>query len=433
MQSQFPWHTAYKLFALILYHKPVAMKRSLKLLLLLFILLPLILMQSCRKDEPDPYADNKYLVSSKVELMRTKDNIVTLINLASFLYPELAGVANDVVSGVNVYSIEYNTSFLGKDIVASGLVMIPSVPGDYPVLSFQNGTNTLNAYAPSVDPDSQANQLLLGIASTGYVVIIADYLGFGATKSMAHPYLHKESTVQTLIDMLRSVAEFDKDVAKEISISNECYLMGYSQGGWATLALLEAIESNYASEFNVKATCCGAGPYDLNYFNDHVLSLTEYPMPVFLGYIVNAYSKYTLYANPLTDLINAPYAARIPGLYDGMHTSEAINSKLTVSIAGLFKAEYIAGYASAPVYQGVRTALSGNSIEGWDSNVPILFLHGTADKYVFPALSARMHDDMLDAGSSPLNCLYVTMEGLDHSQAAVPALFAGLEFFKLNR
>jgi pimeloyl-ACP methyl ester carboxylesterase len=44
----------------------------------------------------------------------------------------------------------------------------------------------------------------------------------------------------------------------------------------------------------------------------------------------------------------------------------------------------------------VRNALSANSIDGWDSNVPILFVHGTADDYVMPELSVRMHDAMTE-------------------------------------
>ena len=61
-------------------------------------------------------------------------------------------------------------------------------------------------------------------------------------------------------------------------------------------------------------------------------------MPVFLAYISNAYSEYDLYANPLTDLYNDPYAGRIPGLYDGMHSSEQINAQLNVNITGAFQA-----------------------------------------------------------------------------------------------
>jgi len=409
------------------------MKRDLKLLVMFFLLMPLMLTQSCTKDEPDPFGGNTYLLSSKLEMMRTKENIVTLLNWGSLLYPELAGMVDDIESGVNVYSITYNTSLPGQDVIASGLVIIPSAPGEYPVLSFQNGTNTLHSNAPTEDPDAQHYQLLQGVASTGYVVIISDYLGFGASDNIVHPYLHKESTVQTVVDMLYAVIEFDDDVAKDITISSDCFLMGYSQGGWATLALLDAMEHDYAADFTVRAACCGAGPYDLSYFNEHVLGLTEYPMPIFLGYIANAYNEYDLYANPLSDLFNEPYATRIPGLYDGEHSSDQINDQLTTNISGLFSADYISGYASAPEYEGVRNALEENSIEGWNSGVPLLFLHGTADTYVMPELSEIMHTAMIDAGSNPLTCLYTTMEGLDHTSGIVAAGFAGFEFFRTFR
>ena len=397
------------------------------------VLLPLLMMQSCSKDEPDPFADNKYLVSGKIEYMRTKENMVTLLNYAAILYPEAAEILTDVKSGVNIYSISYNTIFKGQPVTASGLIIIPSVPGSYPVLAYQNGTNTLNSYAPSVDPDYQPYQFLQIIASTGYVVVMADYLGFGISDNMAHPYLHKESTVQTIVDMLCSLEEFDEDIAKDITVSNNYFLLGYSQGGWATLALLEELDKNYKPEFSVKAASCGAGPYDLNYFNAYVLGLAQYPMPVFLGYISNAYAEYNLFSNSLSDLFNEPYATLIPGLYDGMHASDQINDQLNVNIDQLFKAAYISGYSTSTVYQSVRNALISNSIEGWNTSVPLLFLHGTDDDYVVPALSERMHAAMLDAGSNSLTCRYVTMPDLNHSEGIVPAGLAGLAFFKTYR
>ncbi len=345
------------------------MKSKFKILAFVPVLLPFLIIQSCSKEEPDPFADNTFLVSSKLEYMRTKENIVAVLNIASTQYPQITEIVSDVQSGVNTYSITYNTVFKGQDVTASGLISIPTTPGTYPVLSFQNGTNTLHSAAPTADPQGLLYQLVGFLASTGYVVVIADYLGFGASAQMAHPYLHKESTVRSLIDMLYSVAEFDEDVAKDISISNEYFLLGYSQGGWATLSLLEELEKNYGTEFPVKAAACGAGPYDLNYFNSYVLSLAEYPMPVFLGYISNAYSEYDLFANPLSDLYNDPFAGRIPGLYDGMHSSDQINSQLAVNISDLFKAAYITGYADDPAFLGIRNALSANSIAGWDSNV----------------------------------------------------------------
>jgi pimeloyl-ACP methyl ester carboxylesterase len=410
------------------------MNKNLKLLALFLLLTPLLLMQSCRKDPaPDPFADNTYLLSSELLMMRTKENIVSILTIAASQYPGIIDLVADVISGVNVYSITYTTDFMGEEVTASGLVCIPSVPGTYPVLSFQNGTNTMHSAAPTADPQALQYQLIEYIAGTGYVVIIPDYLGFGASEQMAHPYLHKESTVQTIIDMFYSLPEFDEDVAKDVSITNECYLIGYSQGGWATLALLEAMEQDYTSDFTVKAASGGAGAYDLNWVNEYVLGQTQYPMPIYLAYIANAYNEYDLYTNDLADIFNAPYAGRINGLFDGLHTSEQINAQLNVNISELFKSEYISGYATAPMYQSIRDAMTTNSVQGWDSNVPVLFLHGTADTHVMPMLSEMMHTDMIAAGSSPVTCLYVTLNGLDHGTAAVPAVLAGLEFFKAFR
>lgn len=410
------------------------MKSKLSLRSILILLLPLLLMQSCGKEDPiDPFADNTYLVSSEIEMMRTKDNIISVLNLAATQYPAAAEIIPDVISGVNVYSVTYNTEFQGEDVIASGLICAPTAPGTYPILSFQNGTNTLHSSAPSADPQNLLFTIIEYIASAGYVVIIPDYLGFGASKDMAHPYLHKESTVRTIMDMLRSVAEFDEDVAKDISVSTDCYIMGYSQGGWATMALLYALENEYSSEFTVKAASCGAGPYDLAHFNVEVLKMTEYPMPVYLGYIANAYTTYGLYTNPLTDMFNEPFAGRIPGLYDGKHDAGQINGQLTPSLSGLFTAAYLAGANTDAKYAGIRSALNANGINGWDSKVPILLLHGTADTYVMPVLSESMYNRMIGSGTSALSCFYVTMPGLDHSEGAVPAGFAGYEFFKTYR
>src|SRR5512133_1214045 len=180
------------------------MKSKLSLRSILILLLPLLLMQSCGKEDPiDPFADNTYLVSSEIEMMRTKDNIISVLNLAATQYPAAAEIIPDVISGVNVYSVTYNTEFQGEDVIASGLICAPTAPGTYPILSFQNGTNTLHSSAPSADPQNLLFTIIEYIASSGYVVIIPDYLGFGASKEMAHPYLHKESTVRTVMDMLR--------------------------------------------------------------------------------------------------------------------------------------------------------------------------------------------------------------------------------------
>mgnify|MGYP001765846369 CR=1 FL=1 len=400
----------------------------------LIILLPLLIVQSCgREEEADPFEDNTYLMSSERAHTYGESDILTLLTVFSTMYPEISAIVPDVASGVLIESITYMTEFMGEEKEASALVAFPSEPGEYPVLVYQNGTNTLHSNAPSANPYYTLYALLECAASTGYVVVMADYLGFGSTEDMAHPYLHKESTVRSLVDVMYSLKEFDEDVAKNVTFMDEYYLMGYSQGGWSTLALLKELELEFSADFNVAGAVCGAGPYDINWFNSWILGQTTYPMPVFLGYIAHAYDEYDLFTNSLSDLFNNTYAGLIPDLYDGLHSSDQINNQLTTDITGLFRAEYISGYSSSPAYQSVRDALVENSITAWDSSIPLLFTHGADDVFVPPALSENMHGDMVDAGTSNLSCTYLPLTCKDHTTGIVTSGLAGLAFFKTLR
>ncbi|MBI5010187.1 MAG: hypothetical protein HZB98_11200, partial [Bacteroidia bacterium] len=105
---------------------------------------------SCTKDDTEP--SNFYLVTYEPVVTYSKMSINSMIDLASAQYPQIASFKPYMVSDVKVYRIVYRTTIGGKDIEASGLVSVPANKGDYPVLSFQNGTNTLNINAPSVNP-----------------------------------------------------------------------------------------------------------------------------------------------------------------------------------------------------------------------------------------------------------------------------------------
>ena len=83
---------------------------------------------------------------------------------------------------VQVYKIEYSTKFQGDDVVASGLVCVPQGDGEeeFPVMTYHNGTNTEHSNAPSENPGNILYKSLQFMASTGFIVAIPDYLGFGS-------------------------------------------------------------------------------------------------------------------------------------------------------------------------------------------------------------------------------------------------------------
>jgi len=389
------------------------------------ITLFLFLVYSCKKENETPY---NYLISAEKAVNYTDQYINTLLNNAGAYYPEINAIKPFISWGVDVYVLTYATDIGTKKIYASGLMCVPQKPGSYPVISFQNGTNTVDAYAPSNFVVNTQYQMVEIIASLGYIVLIPDYPGFGASASVPHPYLVKEPTVKSIVDMLRAVKEAAGNEIENIEVKNEYYFIGYSQGGWATMALHNAIEKNYNGEFNLVASVCGAGPYDLYYLLSNMTDITVYPMPVYLCYIINAYKAYNQFTNQVTDILKEPYASRLPSLFNGQLNFGQINAQLTTSIPDLLTEEFRAGFKSDPKFESVRNALKSNGIQPWKTEKSLYMIHGGGDTEVYPQVTEYFYSAMISAGSSAGIVKKEILEGLDHGDAAVPAMIKGLLF-----
>jgi pimeloyl-ACP methyl ester carboxylesterase len=159
-----------------------------------------------------------------------------------------------------------------------------------------------------------------------------------------------------------------------------------------------------------------------------MVEASTYPMPVYLGYIANAYIAYNQFPNTAADLFNEPYASRISTLYNGLLSSAEINDQLTTSIPDLLNPDFIDGFESAPEYASVRYALENNSIQGWHSTKPLLLLHGANDTYVDPVSTENLYNSMINAGTSPGLCKKIIIPDADHSTGVVPAMIQGIIF-----
>jgi pimeloyl-ACP methyl ester carboxylesterase len=385
-----------------------------------------VISYSCKKE--DSAKTYSYFVSKKLVVEFKKDYITSMLDLATIQIPEVAGIKSRIISDISVYKVVYKTTINGSEINASGIICVPATSGNYPVLSFQNGTNTVYADAPSVSPSSYTHQLIEIIASMGYVVLFADYPGFGESSQIPHPYLIKEPTVRSLVDFLYTAKEIGSSEFPGITFKNEYYLLGYSQGGWATFALDKELETNYGSDFSVKGTSCGAGSYNIPLLLGSMLNQQTYPVPAYLAYIVNAYTYYNQFTNPASDIFKAPYASKISTLFNGQLTLDQIDNQLTTSIPDLLNPDFISGFGTASKYSSVRDALSNNSISAWHSSIPILFTHGEQDTEVNPVSTENTFNEMIAAGTSPDICKRITVPGVDHSAGAVPCMIDGLLF-----
>ncbi|MBN1107462.1 MAG: alpha/beta hydrolase [Bacteroidales bacterium] len=387
----------------------------------LFLVIAL-LVYSCTKDDDYEYFIDAYQVASY-----SSAGIETMMGLAMQAYPDLQEIDPYIEDGVRVYRLTYRTILKGDYIKASGLVSVPATPGNYPVISFQNGTNTLNSNCPSENPSDYFYQLVEFVASMGFIVVIPDYIGFGSSADVPHPYLLKVPTIESVCMMLQAVAEAPGKFG-DISVKNEYYLIGYSEGGLATYNTHQELESDHAHYgLNLRGSACGAGPYDLEQMMEDMKTAVSYPVPAYLGYIINAWTYYDYIENTVPELLKEPYATRLATLFDGNHSISEINAQLTTSIADLLTDEF-RNNGSSQAFESVTLAMEWNSAMAYNSEIPLLLVHGDADTQVDVSNTESLYDLMLLQGTSSALCTKTILPGLDHGEAVVPFMIEGLKF-----
>jgi len=385
-----------------------------------FLLSLFFAVSGCHKDNDNQPAENIYLQSFEKVNSYSSGFIKAILGTQSTAYPEINPIIASSMYGIDIYKITYKTSFKNSEVTASGLVCVPDADGQFPVISFQNGTNTSHYNAPSVNPNELMYSLMEAMAGNGYIVIIADYLGFGTSQGMIHPYYDKESTTRSVTDMILAAHELLQDEQVTAKSSGKHFLMGYSQGGWATLATLQRCEQDYRSEIGVTAASCGAGAYDLMAMSDYVLEQQVFPGPLYLPYFI--YSKIVAgdMTGPLSLYFKEPYASRIPGLFDGSLGNEDVNSQLNDTIQLLVTDELRNNFATGADFSLLRSMLETNSTGAWNCSATIRFYHGTSDMNVPPGQSDIMYNQFINMGVSQLKVSLQSLEGLTHETGLIP-------------
>lgn len=383
-----------------------------------------ILFSNCQSnvaDSPEEQIKDKYLVSYTFVRSMTAAEVRNMFSPVQSVYPDVAEILPSVQYGAKVFTVSYNTALGTKKLIASGLVCIPDGGGTYPILSFQNGTNTIHANAPSLNATNYTIQLISGFSATGFVVVMPDYLGFGTSTEVFHPYLDKESTVTSILDLFRAAKEMANKTELNLKLSSDLYLMGYSQGGLSTLQLHKAIETSYSGEFNLKAVGGGAGPYNLTGITQLVATATTYPQPYYIAYIMKGFKSVGAFPNPYADIFNEPYASRIDGLFNGINSGSYINSQLSTDMLQLFTSEFRTTMNTNAKFQAMRDALAASSISAWKIKAPLILTHGQADTDVSPEMTRQLYDDLIKLDAT-LPVTYIPMPGMNHGTASAPSL-----------
>ena len=165
-------------------------------------------------------------------------------------------------NGVEHYRVLYTSQDLkGQRDTASGLLVLPIKEGDkpLPLLIYQHGTVSAKDDVPS---ELRGGYEIAEVSGTlGYVSLAPDYIGLGTSRGL-HPYVHAPSEAWAAIDMLKAVKPYLPQL--NISVNQQLFITGYSQGGHAAMALHRELEQNYATEFPVTASAPMSGPYSIS-------------------------------------------------------------------------------------------------------------------------------------------------------------------------
>ncbi len=372
-------------------------------------------LSSCSSDD-DPGTSpkvNEFLISTTEIESLTQEQIQLLVQLGGY-----SEFTNLITNGVVIYRLVYNTNYKGERIEASGLLVIPDDTSQpLPLMSAQHGTIFSNAEAPSEFSLVNGVSGFELFAATGFVSIIPDFIGYGSSKSIVHPYYNAQLTGSATIDMILASKEFlDQE---SIPYNDKLFLFGYSEGGYATVATQKMIEENPQFGLDVTAAAAGAGGYDIVGVMKDIINRETYDSPGYLAFITYAAIVTNDWTNPLTDFFQEPYASLIPGLFDGSLSQSGVNAQLTDTIDDLFNPNLLESLRNGTM-DLVTDEFALNSVHDWSPNATLRLYHSAGDDIIPIDNSKETATLMQTNGANDVT--FIEVGGNSHGEAVIPML-----------
>ena len=271
----------------------------------------------------------------------------------------------------------------------SGLLVVPRAiyhNQDYPMIVLLHPTQTERSQSPSFNiVDNEMTTIFAKLLATlGYIVVVPDYQGLGVHLGV-HPYC-LTSLARSATGMIYAADELG------VRWDGRIFLMGYSEGGYATVVTAREIEENHP-DLNLVAAAALDGPHSLSEAMHDVMLTAglDYQTPYFLPYVISAYAKQ--YPDVLqfeTAVIDNPqgYNQELYAMLFGDYTGDQISKKMMKSDVAYkgprsILVEGIQEELEDKTSQLCRTFVENDSFYGWSpADVKILLLHNPYDDSV---------------------------------------------------
>jgi pimeloyl-ACP methyl ester carboxylesterase len=316
----------------------------------------------------------------------------------------------------------------GLSITNSAELILPmGMNGPLPLAGVQHGTLLLKTDAPS-QPNS-GDIWASVLASYGYAVVVADYLGLGSSPGY-QAYLHAKSEATSVVDALRAGKALC--TSNNVTLNGQLFLTGYSQGGHVTMAAHRELETFHTNEFSLTACAPCAGPYDLGGVTIKSM-LTNYPDSVPFSLVLAAYLPIYQLGDTLEELLAPPYRSTLPPLLDGRHTETQLAAALPADPIAILRPDYQADFRTNS-NNPFRKALRDNNTYSWTPHAPVKMFHCQGDPIVVHANAEVAYQSFTNSGAC---CVSLVDPGapaqLDHDGCWAPSLQGILSWFETLR
>ena len=302
------------------------------------------------------------------------------------------------VYAVDNHRLTYRTlDGSGRAITASGLVSIPvKAPGaPSPVLSYQHGTLFKDAQAPS--NHAVAAEPAVVMAALGYIVVAADYVGYGESAGAPHPYLMAAPSAAAVLDLLTAARTWQRD--RGIADNGQLFLAGYSEGGYVTLAAHRAMQAGNSPHLrSLVASVAGAGPYHLDITMDALLRGVRDKHPL-IGALLDPAIVKALGGTARRELRRLLVRRMVPQDADVVLQTSFIDN-------------HLAGDREA------NARLS--NVDDWTPAAPVSLFHGRDDRTVPHASALHTVQAMRERGARDVSLTSCTASPSSHRNCVAP-------------
>ncbi|RZM14883.1 MAG: hypothetical protein EOO88_43930, partial [Pedobacter sp.] len=248
---------------------------------------------------------------------------------------------------------------------------------------YQHGAMLDGTLAPSFFDYKRTgyDHMPLIMASLGYVTASPDYIGYGVSAPLKHPFVHAQTLGSATVNMILASKQFSR--SKHIKTNGQLFLMGYSEGGYATMASHKLIDEVYPHQLKVTASACGGGPYDVYETTRHIAKLKENVTPAAASF----YALLPLSYNQVYRLDRT-----LEMIYSGKNASLLAEDPtkfqdLSLNPADLFNPMFLTGLLTGTDSAFVKV-VKDNDVYRWVASSPVFLFHELNDE-IIPAANAR--------------------------------------------